>query len=119
VGRVKAETMVVSHTLNPDWNKVFAIGEDGVQGSTVEVTIWDADKHSQDDFLGGLMLHLAEVALRKPPEPPLPPQWYKLESKGGGNGRVRGTKITFPTCFWTRLLLLKTGSFFLLSPEPL
>ncbi len=66
------------------------------------------------------MLHLAEVSLRKPPEPPLPPRWYKLESKTVGNGRVRGTKITFPTCFWTRLLLLlKTGSFFLLSPEPL
>jgi hypothetical protein len=39
---VKAETIVVPHTLNPEWNKVFAIGEDGVQGSTVEVTIWDA-----------------------------------------------------------------------------
>lgn len=119
MGRVKAETIIVPHTLNPEWNKVFAIGEDGVQGSTVEVTVWDADKHSQDGFLGGLMLHLAEVPLRKPPEPPLPPRWYKLESKAAANGRVRGTKNTFPTCFWTRLLLLKTGSFFLLSPEPL
>ncbi|CAK9210321.1 unnamed protein product [Sphagnum troendelagicum] len=90
VGRVKAETIIVPHTLNPEWNKVFAIGEDGVQGSTVEVTVWDADNHSQDDFLGGLMLHLAEVSLRKPPEPPLPPRWYKLESKTVGNGRVRG-----------------------------
>lgn len=42
VGRVKAETIPVPHTLNPEWNKVFAIGEDGVQGSTVEVTVWDA-----------------------------------------------------------------------------
>jgi hypothetical protein len=42
VGRVKAETIIVPHTLNPEWNKVFAIGEDGVQGSTVEVTVWDA-----------------------------------------------------------------------------
>ncbi len=65
------------------------------------------------------MLHLAEVPVRKPPEPPLPPRWYKLESKAAGNGRVQGTKITFPTCFRTWLLLLKTGSFFLLSPEPL
>jgi hypothetical protein len=35
------------------------------------------------------MFNLAEVPLRKPPESPLPPQWYKLESKAG-QGRVRG-----------------------------
>ncbi len=48
------------------------------------------DKASADDFLGGLMFDLTEVPQRKPPESPLPPQWYKLEAKNG-KGRVRGT----------------------------
>jgi hypothetical protein len=47
------------------------------------------DKASADDFLGGLMFDLTEVPQRKPPESPLPPQWYKLEAKNG-KGRVRG-----------------------------
>jgi hypothetical protein len=49
------------------------------------------DKTSKDDFLGGCMFDLAEVPQRKPPESPLIPQWYRLESKTG-KGRVQGKK---------------------------
>lgn len=35
------------------------------------------------------MIALSEVPVRKPPESPLAPQWYRLESKAGP-GRVRG-----------------------------
>lgn len=38
------------------------------------------------------MIDLHEVPARKPPESPLAPQWYRLESKTG-KGRVRGTDI--------------------------
>lgn len=48
------------------------------------------DKLSKDDFLGGFMVDLHEVPVRKPPENPLAPQWYKLEAKTG-KGNVRGT----------------------------
>lgn len=48
------------------------------------------DKLSKDDFLGGFMISVHEVPLRKPPESPLAPVWYRLESKTG-KGRVRGT----------------------------
>lgn len=44
---------------------------------------------SKDDFLGGLMFDLAEIPVRKPPESPWAPQWYKLEAKTG-KGRVQG-----------------------------
>jgi len=50
------------------------------------------DKESADDFLGGLMFDLHEVPQRKPPESPLPPQWYRLEAKNG-KGRVRGMHV--------------------------
>jgi hypothetical protein len=42
VGHVKAETKIVPHNLNPEWNQVFAVGEDKVQGRTLELTVWDA-----------------------------------------------------------------------------
>jgi hypothetical protein len=28
--------------LNPEWNQVFAIGRDVVQGGTLELSVWDA-----------------------------------------------------------------------------
>jgi hypothetical protein len=37
---VKAETKV-SHNLNPKWNQVFVVGEDKVQGKTLELIVWD------------------------------------------------------------------------------
>ncbi|CAK9266232.1 unnamed protein product [Sphagnum jensenii] len=88
---LKAETKIIKRSLDPEWNQVFAVGEDKVQGGTLELTAWDADKLFKDDFLGGLMLDLSEVPKRKPPESPLAPQWYKLEAKTGkGGGRVQG-----------------------------
>lgn len=89
VGPVRAETKIIRYTLDPEWNEVFAIGRDKIQGGHCELSVWDADKLSKDDFLGGFMIGLREVPARKPPESPLAPQWYKLESKDG-KGRVRG-----------------------------
>jgi len=54
------------------------------------VFLLEQDKLSKDDFLGGFMIDLSEVPVRKPPESPLAPQWYRLEAKAGP-GRVRGT----------------------------
>jgi hypothetical protein len=39
---VKAETKIVMRSLDPEWNQVFAVGEDKVQGGTLELTVWDA-----------------------------------------------------------------------------
>jgi Ca2+-dependent lipid-binding protein len=41
MGHVKAETKIVSHNLNPKWNQVFVVGEDKVQGRTLELIVWD------------------------------------------------------------------------------
>jgi len=89
VGAVKTQSRIIRGELNPEWNEVFAVGRDKIHGGTLELTVWDADKESADDFLGGLMFDLHEVPQRKPPESPLPPQWYRLEAKNG-KGRVRG-----------------------------
>nr|XP_024367664.1 protein QUIRKY-like isoform X2 [Physcomitrium patens] len=84
VGPVKAETRIVMGDSNPEWNQVFAIGKDKIQGGAIELSVCNAD-----DFLGGFMVDLHEVPLRRPPEAPLSPQWYKLEAKTG-KGSARG-----------------------------
>ncbi|CAM6022599.1 unnamed protein product [Sphagnum balticum] len=83
VGAVKTESKIIKSELNPEWNQIFAVGKDKIQGGTLELSVWDADNASKDNFLGGLMFDLAEVPQRKPPENPLAPQWYKLEAKTG------------------------------------
>ena len=42
VGAVKAETKIIKRELNPEWNQVFAIGRDKIQGGTLELSVWDA-----------------------------------------------------------------------------
>jgi hypothetical protein len=42
VGHVKAEIKIAPHNLNLEWNHVFAVGEDKVQGRTLELIVWDA-----------------------------------------------------------------------------
>ena len=42
VGAVRTETRIVKHNLNPEWNQVFAVGKDKIQGRTVELSCWDA-----------------------------------------------------------------------------
>jgi hypothetical protein len=39
---VKAEIKIAPHNLNLKWNQVFAVGEDKVQGRTLELIVWDA-----------------------------------------------------------------------------
>ncbi|KAL3585753.1 hypothetical protein D5086_012620 [Populus alba] len=43
----------------------------------LEISVWDS--HSEQ-FLGGVCLDLSDVPVRDPPDSPLAPQWYRLES---------------------------------------
>ena len=42
VGPVRAETKIIRFTLDPEWNQVFAIGRDKIQGGAIELSVWDA-----------------------------------------------------------------------------
>lgn len=88
VGNVKVETTVKNRELNPVWREVFAIGEDRIGAEFLEITVWDHDT-LRNDFLGFLSFEIAEIPERRPPDSPLAPQWYKLESRGN-NKRAEG-----------------------------
>ncbi|KAJ7520570.1 hypothetical protein O6H91_19G012500 [Diphasiastrum complanatum] len=88
-----AETKVIPKTLNPEWNQTFAFNHDKIQGPVLEITVWDKDTASRDDFLGSVTFELSEVPTRVPPDSPLAPSWYRLEEKKGeikGETRVKG-----------------------------
>lgn len=42
VGPVRAESRIIKRDLNPEWNQVFAIGRDKIQGGALELSVWDA-----------------------------------------------------------------------------
>jgi hypothetical protein len=42
VGPVRTETKIIRFTLDPEWNQVFAIGRDKIQGGACELSVWDA-----------------------------------------------------------------------------
>lgn len=81
VGNAKAKTDVKKQTLKPEWNSVFAFDSKANAAQTVEISVWDKDTVTKDDFLGYIAFEVAEIPLRRPPDSPLAPQWYKLEAR--------------------------------------
>eukprot|EP00249_Psilotum_nudum_P024003 c29055_g1_i2 orf=951-3830(+) len=88
VGSKKAQTRVVSRSLNPEWNQVFAFDLETFNAGFLEIDCWDKDV-VKDDFLGHVSFEIAEIPSRKPPDSPLAPTWYKLEPKKNEK-RVKG-----------------------------
>ncbi|XP_027159137.1 FT-interacting protein 7-like [Coffea eugenioides] len=82
VGNYRGVTSHFEKRQNPEWNAVFAFAKDRIQSSFVEVVVKDKDM-LKDDFVGMIRFDLQEVPMRVPPDSPLAPEWYHLESKNG------------------------------------
>ncbi|CAN7113003.1 unnamed protein product [Brassica rapa subsp. narinosa] len=77
-----------------DWDQVFAFEKESLNSSSLEVSVWSEEKVEKEDktvtttesCLGTVSFDLQEVPKRVPPDSPLAPQWYTLESeKSPGN----------------------------------
>ncbi|KAL0544608.1 hypothetical protein IC582_019725 [Cucumis melo] len=74
-----------------DWDQVFAFDKEGLNSTSLEVSVWAEEKKENEDqktenCLGTVSFDLQEVPKRVPPDSPLAPQWYSLESdKSPGN----------------------------------
>ncbi|XP_010558695.1 PREDICTED: protein QUIRKY isoform X2 [Tarenaya hassleriana] len=68
-----------------DWDQVFAFEKESLNSSSLEVSVWNEEKGENDatteDCLGTVSFDLQEVPKRIPPDSPLAPQWYSLESE--------------------------------------
>ncbi|GAQ82809.1 synaptotagmin family protein [Klebsormidium nitens] len=91
VGPRSAQTRVIKHELNPEWNEVFAFNKAPGSGSdqnhidretgVLELSVWDEDFLTADDFLGQIQIPLHSVPMRVYPEKGVDPQWFKLERR--------------------------------------
>ncbi|XP_049388050.1 FT-interacting protein 3 [Solanum stenotomum] len=70
-----------------EWDQVFAFDKDGLNSSSLEVSIWVEKKGADDKIvencIGNVSFDLQEVPKRVPPDSPLAPQWYSLEGVTG------------------------------------
>lgn len=58
---LKQKTGVVKRNCNPQWNHTFVfedVSKSDLKERCVELTVWDHDKLSSNEFLGGLRLNL-------------------------------------------------------------
>ncbi|GMI88852.1 multiple C2 domain and transmembrane region protein 14 [Hibiscus trionum] len=85
--------------IDKDWDQVFAFDKEGLNSSSLEVSVWAEEQKKEEqkegaaaavvvveNCLGTVSFDLQEVPKRVPPDSPLAPQWYSLESeKSPGN----------------------------------
>ncbi|KAE8667521.1 Protein QUIRKY [Hibiscus syriacus] len=89
--------------IDKDWDQVFAFDKERLNSSSLEVSVWAEEEQKKEEkkegyaaaafaavvvenCLGTVSFDLQEVPKRVPPDSPLAPQWYSLESdKSPGN----------------------------------
>ncbi|KAL3715582.1 hypothetical protein ACJRO7_007332 [Eucalyptus globulus] len=74
-----------SQSDGKEWDQVFAFDKEGLNSTQLEVSVWIEEKKEGDQAaescLGTVSFDLQEVPKRVPPDSPLAPQWYTLESE--------------------------------------
>ncbi|CAG7867601.1 unnamed protein product [Brassica rapa] len=84
LGNYKGVTKKVSSS-NLEWNQVFAFSKETIQSSVVEIFLREVNR---DEYTGRVWFDLSEIPTRVPPDSPLAPQWYKVESRNGVGGEL-------------------------------
>ncbi|XVF42651.1 hypothetical protein PTKIN_Ptkin01aG0381700 [Pterospermum kingtungense] len=97
---VHAKLVIGTHNIktrtriDKDWDQVFAFDKDGLNSSSLEVSVCSEEEKKEEEkegspssasslvenCLGTVSFDLQEVPKRVPPDSPLAPQWYSLES---------------------------------------
>ncbi|KAF5735186.1 hypothetical protein HS088_TW15G00686 [Tripterygium wilfordii] len=81
-----------SQSDNKDWDQVFAFDKEGLNSSSLEISVCVEEKKEKDQStescLGTVSFDLQEVPNRVPPDSPLAPQWYTLESEASPGNDV-------------------------------
>ncbi|GAV73834.1 C2 domain-containing protein/PRT_C domain-containing protein [Cephalotus follicularis] len=88
-------------TDSPEWHQVFALAHNLPNNNDasrleLEISVWDSPS---DQYLGGKAFNLSDVHVRDPPDSPLAPQWFQLETGATyqNAGRVSGD---IQLCVW-------------------
>lgn len=86
---------------NREWDQVFAFDKEGLNSTHLEVSVWTEEKKEKDQIvdssIGTVSFDLQEVPKRVPPDSPLAPQWYTLESE-----KTTGNDVMLAVWFGTQ-----------------
>lgn len=98
---IYAKLVIGTHSIktksqtDKDWDQVFAFDKEGLNSTSLEVSVWAEEEIKKKEneaadrtetCLGMVSFDLQEAPKRVPPDSPLAPQWYTLESdKSPGN----------------------------------
>nr|XP_048289548.1 protein piccolo isoform X3 [Myodes glareolus] len=75
----KRRTKYVQKSLNPEWNQTViykSISMEQLMKKTLEVTVWDYDRFSSNDFLGEVLIDLSSTSHLDNT-----PRWYPLKEQ--------------------------------------
>ncbi|XP_075713477.1 protein piccolo isoform X2 [Rhinoderma darwinii] len=75
----KRRTKYVQKSLNPEWNQTViykSISMEQLKKKTLEVTVWDYDRFSSNDFLGEVLIDLSNTSYLDNM-----PRWYQLKEQ--------------------------------------
>ncbi|NXN20865.1 PCLO protein, partial [Nycticryphes semicollaris] len=75
----KRRTKYVQKSLNPEWNQTVIyknISMEQLKKKTLEVTVWDYDRFSSNDFLGEVLIELSSIS-----QLDNTPRWYPLKEQ--------------------------------------
>ncbi|XP_014643707.1 PREDICTED: protein piccolo [Ceratotherium simum simum] len=75
----KRRTKYVQKSLNPEWNQTViykSISMEQLKKKTLEVTVWDYDRFSSNDFLGEVLIDLSSTSHLDNT-----PRWYPLKEQ--------------------------------------
>ncbi|KAF1485677.1 Protein piccolo, partial [Pygoscelis antarcticus] len=75
----KRRTKYIQKSLNPEWNQTVIyknISMEQLKKKTLEVTVWDYDRFSSNDFLGEVLIELSSVS-----QLDNTPRWYLLKEQ--------------------------------------
>ncbi|KAL0561899.1 hypothetical protein IC582_002344 [Cucumis melo] len=88
LGNYRGTTKAFEKTPNPEWGTVFAFVKDRIQTTDVEISLFN--KSAAGAEIGSIVMSIADVPLRIPPDSQLASQWYKLEKRNSNGSQVRG-----------------------------
>ncbi|KAI1239479.1 hypothetical protein IHE44_0012604, partial [Lamprotornis superbus] len=88
----KRRTKYIQKSLNPEWNQTVIyknISMEQLKKKTLEVTVWDYDRFSSNDFLGEVLIELSSIS-----QLDNTPRWYPLkeQSENIDHGRSHSEK---------------------------
>ncbi|NXO24275.1 PCLO protein, partial [Cisticola juncidis] len=75
----KRRTKYIQKSLNPEWNQTViykSISMEQLKKKTLEVTVWDYDRFSSNDFLGEVLIELSSIS-----QLDNTPRWYPLKEQ--------------------------------------